>query len=166
MVYEIQDIEVLENVKKTYMRMSILRILIKEAIKCIQLVLIIITSSGVEGDLLICIRGIGIMDTEISADNARHINQTVWKRSSIIKLQSIESAGYQCEINPAHMTFTAKGNNLPYMEGHHALPMRVQNMFTRSLDIYQYCMCASDMSSAFTLWCGFGKRRYFRQNIL
>ena len=62
-------------------------------------------------------------------------------RSSIIKLQSIESAGYLCEYDNNHLTFTAKSSGHPYMEGHHALPMKYQDKFEYSLDIYANVVC-------------------------
>lgn len=62
-------------------------------------------------------------------------------RSSIIKLQSIESAGYLCEYDNTHVTFTSKSTGHPYMEGHHALPMKYQDKFDYSLDIYANVVC-------------------------
>lgn len=140
-VYEIQDIEILENVKKDLYADMDFKALDKRGHQMYTAGFNNYYKFASGGGFTNMHQGISIMDTEIPVDNARNINQTVWKRSSIIKLQSIESAGYQCEINPAHMTFTAKRNNLPYMEGHHALPMRVQNMFTRSLDVYANIVC-------------------------
>ena len=56
-------------------------------------------------------------------------------------MQSIESAGYKGEVNPTHVTFTAKSTGMPYMEGHHALPMKCQGRFKSSLDIYANIVC-------------------------
>ena len=81
------------------------------------------------------------MDIEIPlAEKKTEITEN-WKRSSIIKRQSIESAGYQCEINPKHTTFTAKSTEQQYMEGHHAIPLKYQDKFTRSLDVYANIIC-------------------------
>ena len=81
------------------------------------------------------------MDTEIPIPKQQEMNVKRWKRSSIIKIQSIEAVGYQCEINPKHNTFTAKSTGHPYMEGHHLLPMRYQDKFNKSLDIYANIVC-------------------------
>ncbi|MDO4961647.1 MAG: hypothetical protein Q4E57_07325 [Eubacteriales bacterium] len=86
-------------------------------------------------------RQIEIMDTVVPV-GTRHENvSTTWKRSTIIKVQSIESAGYHCEVNPEHNTFTAKSTGHPYMEGHHALPMKLQDKFSSSLDVYANIVC-------------------------
>lgn len=81
------------------------------------------------------------MDIEIPVVQKQVCSVATWKRSSIIKIQSIESAGYQCEINPEHKTFTAKSTGHPYMEGHHALPMKCQDKFSQSLDVYANIVC-------------------------
>lgn len=72
-----------------------------------------------------------IVETEISS----------WMRSNIIKAQAMESAGYLCEIDVCHRTFTAKSTGHQYMEGHHAIPMKVQNSFNTSLDVYANVVC-------------------------
>lgn len=64
-----------------------------------------------------------------------------FNRSSIIKNQTIESAGYLCEINEHHQTFIAASTNHPYMEGHHAIPMKMQSKFKNSLDVYANIIC-------------------------
>lgn len=84
---------------------------------------------------------IEIMDQAVPVGDKKIVTSESWSRSSIIKVQAIESAGYQCEINPAHITFTAKSTNHPYMEGHHALPMKFQDEFTNSLDVYANVVC-------------------------
>ena len=84
---------------------------------------------------------IGVMDIEVPVAEKQTYTMEVWKRSTIIKIQSIESAGYQCEIDPKHNTFTAKSTGHPYMEGHHALPMKHQDKFSKSLDIYANIIC-------------------------
>jgi len=64
-----------------------------------------------------------------------------YKRSSILKTQTIESVGYLCEINPQHQTFISESTNHPYMEGHHAIPMKMQGQFLNSLDVYANIIC-------------------------
>ncbi len=71
--------------------------------------------------------------------NVRHL--ATYARSPILKKQVIEIADYKCELNAAHTTFIAKSNNKPYMEGHHALPISLQNHFDNSLDVYANIVC-------------------------
>jgi len=68
-------------------------------------------------------------------------SQTVWKRSNIIKKQAIRSANYQCEVDAAHETFIAKSTKQQYMEGHHAIPIYLQDKFKHSLDVYANIVC-------------------------
>lgn len=84
---------------------------------------------------------IRVLDTEVPISEKHTTTQTTWKRSSIIKRQSVESAGYLCEIDSKHKTFTAKTTGYPYMEAHHILPMRIQDKFTKSLDVYANIIC-------------------------
>lgn len=84
---------------------------------------------------------IAVMDMEIPISGFYHTSTDAWKRSSIIKTQTIESAGYQCEVKPEHKTFTAKSTGHTYMEGHHVLPMKYQHKFTKSLDVYANIIC-------------------------
>ncbi|MDE7177977.1 MAG: hypothetical protein K2O59_09185 [Lachnospiraceae bacterium] len=86
-------------------------------------------------------RQIEMMDIEVPIPEKNIGNVENWKRSSIIKMQSIESAGYQCEISPKHTTFTSKSSGHQYMEGHHALPMKYQDKFEKSLDVYANIIC-------------------------
>ncbi|MBQ9870163.1 MAG: hypothetical protein IJM32_10945 [Ruminococcus sp.] len=85
--------------------------------------------------------GILLLDTEVPVPDRRATNTESWKRSSIIKIQSIESAGFKCEINPEHNTFVSKSTGHPYMEGHHLLMMKYQEKFDKSLDVYANIVC-------------------------
>ena len=53
------------------------------------------------------------MDIEIPATNKQLLVVDKWKKSSIIKMQSIESAGYECEVNPTHVTLLLKAQECP-----------------------------------------------------
>lgn len=64
-----------------------------------------------------------------------------WQRSEIIKTQSLELAGYKCELDSSHQSFIAEKTKKPYMEGHHAIPLRHQTRFSVSLDIYANIVC-------------------------
>lgn len=84
---------------------------------------------------------IDVMDIKIPASKKKIISSSKWSRSNIIKKQSIESAGYLCEINEEHKTFTSKGTGHQYMEGHHAIPVKYQDEFENSLDVYANIVC-------------------------
>lgn len=84
---------------------------------------------------------IELMDVAMPVGKQMEVNSKVWKRSSILKNQVIESAGYQCEVDLNHFTFTAKSTRHPYMEGHHVLPMKYQDKFSSSLDVYANIVC-------------------------
>lgn len=82
-----------------------------------------------------------VMDIELPVADVQIKTVKLRKRSSIIKLQSIEAAGYVCEVSAAHATFTSQKSGHPYMEDHHALPMKYQDRFSRSLDVYANIIC-------------------------
>ncbi len=84
---------------------------------------------------------IQLLDIELPAPDKKVREVSTHTRSSIIKLQSIESAGYRCEFDDTHITFTAKSTGHPYMEGHHAVPMKYQDKFEHSLDVYANVVC-------------------------
>lgn len=81
------------------------------------------------------------LDTELPVGEKVVVSHEEWKRSSIIKIQSLEAAGYQCEVNPRHVTFIAKATGNQYMEGHHAIPMQYQEKFIHSIDVYANVVC-------------------------
>lgn len=63
------------------------------------------------------------------------------KRSGILRTQAIEMANYTCEIDAKHWTFLTEASGKPYMEGHHAMPMYLQDRFDVSLDVYANIVC-------------------------
>lgn len=81
------------------------------------------------------------MDTPIIAETPSIVEQKVWKRSNILRVQVFSFADYKCEINGSHETFIAESSKKPYMEGHHAIPMRLQEKFHNSLDVYANIVC-------------------------
>lgn len=89
------------------------------------------------------------MDIEIPVAGKNNVNQTIWKRSSVIKNQAMKATGFQCEVNSAHKTFVAKSNGRPYMEGHHAISLKFQGMFSKSLDVYANIVCLCRMCHRF-----------------
>ena len=63
------------------------------------------------------------------------------RRSAIIKIQTIKYAHYKCEVDSNHRTFISGLNNMPYMEGHHLIPLKNQNYFNVGLDVYANVLC-------------------------
>ncbi len=58
-----------------------------------------------------------------------------WKKSPGIAKASLASANYECQVNPAHRTFTSKATGRNYVEAHHLVPMEFQEQFQWSLDV-------------------------------
>lgn len=69
------------------------------------------------------------------------ITTSVWRRSSIIRNQSLEMANHLCEMNSEHLTFISEKTRKRYVEGHHAIPMKLQPQFSNSLDVYANIVC-------------------------
>ncbi len=92
-------------------------------------------------DLKIVPEKINKMDVAIPVKGKTTDTVQNWERSGIVKEQSLESAGYKCEIDQTHVTFTSKNTGHQYMEGHHALPMKFQDKFSNSLDVYANIVC-------------------------
>lgn len=82
-----------------------------------------------------------LLDVPIEPEESMIVEQKTWKRSNIIRMQAMEYAGYACEIDTAHKTFVAEKTKRPYMESHHAIPMKFQSNFTKSLDVYANIIC-------------------------
>lgn len=80
--------------------------------------------------------GIQVMDTPMPTTKKTKTVTSGWGRSQIIKQQVIESTRYTCEIDVCHKTFIAKSTGHSYMEGHHMLAMKYQDVFSNSLDVY------------------------------
>ena len=82
-----------------------------------------------------------VMDIRLPVGEKIIVTSEEWKRSTIIKAQTIKAADYQCELNPEHETFIARSSGKQYMEGHHAIPMHWQDKFENSIDIYANVIC-------------------------
>ena len=76
------------------------------------------------------------MDVAIEPQKKRSATRDMWGRSTIIRDQIIAMADYSCEMDSSHESFTSGRTNKRYMEGHHVIPMRLQNEFNTSLDVY------------------------------
>lgn len=81
------------------------------------------------------------LDIELPVGKKVVVTHEEWRRSSIIKVQTLESASHKCEIDNRHETFVAKKTGKQYMEGHHAIPMQYQDKFASSIDIYANVIC-------------------------
>ena len=84
---------------------------------------------------------ISTMDIVIAKPKTVTTSSTQWRRNQIIITQVIEGAQYQCEHNPAHMTFIARSTGQAYMEGHHLIPMKYQSPFDCGIDVYANVVC-------------------------
>ena len=84
---------------------------------------------------------ISTMDIVIAKPKTVTTSSTHWRRNQIIITQAIEGAQYQCEHDPAHMTFTARSTGQAYMEGHHLIPMKYQSQFDCRIDVYANVVC-------------------------
>ena len=81
------------------------------------------------------------LDIPLNPEEPSIIQQKVWPRSDILRIQVIKNAQHRCELNPNHRTFIAEKNGEMFMEGHHSIPMRKQSFFKNSLDIYANIIC-------------------------
>lgn len=81
------------------------------------------------------------MDIPLKPETPITIEQTVWKRSGILRIQTLISADFKCELDNSHDSFIAEKTGKPYMESHHAIPMRQQPHFDNSLDVYANLIC-------------------------
>lgn len=82
-----------------------------------------------------------IIDTPTEPRIASNTLVSTVRRSSIIRDQAIKLAEYKCEINKGHLTFLAERDHMPYMEGHHLIPMKWQSSFSNSIDTYANTIC-------------------------
>ncbi len=82
-----------------------------------------------------------VMDIPIPRTKETVNKTSRWERSNIIRAQVIEMAEHKCELNAGHETFIARTDKKPYMEGHHVIPMRHQQDFINSLDVYANVLC-------------------------
>lgn len=76
------------------------------------------------------------MDIPIAVKADGKTEVIVHKRSDILRTHTLAFADYRCEMNHSHESFIAEKTNKPYMEVHHAIPMKWQSEFAYSLDVY------------------------------
>lgn len=92
-------------------------------------------------ELLMTKESVEKMDIPLMPEEPIIVEQTVWKRSNILRMQALTVANYACEINKRHESFIAENTQKPYMEGHHAIPMKFQTSFDKNLDVYANIIC-------------------------
>ncbi len=67
----------------------------------------------------------------------------VFLRNRNLALQRLKLSGYQCEFEPAHDLFISRYSHHPYLEAHHLLPISLQKIYKKSLDVMDniFCLC-------------------------
>lgn len=86
-------------------------------------------------------RRIEMLDMPMTPESQIVGEHESWRRSGLMRNQIIVAADYKCEIDGSHESFTAEATGKPYMEGHHAIPLRKQPLFSLSLDVYANIIC-------------------------
>lgn len=86
-------------------------------------------------------RSIEMLDMPITPESQTIGEHESWRRSGLMRNQIIVAANYKCEIDRRHKSFIAETTGKPYMEGHHAIPLRKQPQFSLSLDVYANIIC-------------------------
>ena len=81
------------------------------------------------------------MDVVVKKPKKQSYSMSSYIRNKIIISQALEGAHHVCEHNSAHETFITATTNKPYMEGHHLIPMKFQDQFDCSLDVYANVVC-------------------------
>ena len=76
------------------------------------------------------------LDTPMALEKPVKVEYKIWKRSGIMRTQTVALADYNCDIDHSHVTFIAASTGKPYMEAHHIIPLRLQENFAKSLDVY------------------------------
>lgn len=85
---------------------------------------------------------VDILDKPIPVENRFRVSIAETRaRSIVVKKQSMESAHFECEVDHSHATFISRTTGSQYMEGHHIIPLRNQDMFDNSLDVYSNVIC-------------------------
>lgn len=90
-----------------------------------------------------------ILDAPISPSEKHKTIYNTQKRSSVIRVQALQVAGFECEIDNRHKTFISRTNNKPYMEAHHIIAMKFQKDFLNSLDVWANVVCLCPLCHRF-----------------
>lgn len=81
------------------------------------------------------------LDVPVEKPKRANSTSSHWTRNQIIVTQAIEGARFHCELEPGHQTFIARVSGNPYMEGHHLIPLRHQDLFAHGIDVYSNVIC-------------------------
>lgn len=85
------------------------------------------------------------LDIPFAPEKPVLVEQKIYKRSNILRTQTLTLANYTCELDRQHTSFIAEATKKPYMEGHHIIPMKLQESFNSSLDVYANIICLCPM---------------------
>ncbi len=79
----------------------------------------------------------------IIPEKPKIITSTVssYRRNQIIVEQALEGAHHSCEHDKQHKTFVSISTGKQYMEGHHLIPLKYQEEFENSIDVYANIVC-------------------------
>jgi hypothetical protein len=61
----------------------------------------------------------------------------VFSRDRNIALERLKIEKYTCEYNPSHTLFNSRHTQLPYLEAHHLIPMALQKVIQKKLDVIE-----------------------------
>ena len=140
-IYEIMDIETLNNVREILFADPDFKEMDTRGRRMYSAGLNnyyrFVSGEGFKG----AIDQIGKLDMPVLPEEPQIIEQIVYKRSNILRTQTLYFADYKCEINSEHRTFITEIEKLPYMECHHAIPLSNQPFFKNSLDVYANLVC-------------------------
>lgn len=64
-----------------------------------------------------------------------------YSRDRKVALARMEAVDFRCEYNPEHKLFISRFSRNRYLEAHHLVPMGMQNVFSRSLDVVENICC-------------------------
>ena len=76
------------------------------------------------------------LDKPMKLETPIKVEYKLWKRSGIMRTQTVALANFTCDIDHSHDTFIAVSTGHPYMEAHHIIPIKLQERFSSSLDVY------------------------------
>jgi len=83
-----------------------------------------------------------LLDSKIPVASRRvQRAREVANRDHILVRQVLMAEQYTCLSDASHTTFTAARTRSPYMEGHHLIPMKAQDDFDYSIDVYANIVC-------------------------
>lgn len=68
-------------------------------------------------------------------------NIFTYPRSKYENFEAKKRSHWECDLNNNHFTFINKSDGNPYMEGHHLIPMSVQDYYEHTLDFADNIVC-------------------------